>query len=94
MVSTCCVLQPDVFASQIFVNVQSKNTKKYKDAVKQYGRVFTLKEKHDAERLADALLRNEMVLQKLNDSEFEQSEVFTYRIIMVTNILLEQEQIY
>lgn len=71
------VLQPDVFASQIFVNVQSKNTKKYKDAVKQYGKVFTLKEKHDAERLADALLRNEMVLQKLNDSEFEQSEVFT-----------------
>ena len=72
-----CVLEPDVFASQIFVNVQSKNTKKYKEAEKQYGRVFTLKEKHDAERLADALLRNEMVLQKLNNAEFEQAEIGT-----------------
>jgi hypothetical protein len=70
-----CVLQPDVFEKQIFINVQSKNTKKYKDAVKEFGKVFTMKEKHDAERLTDALLRNEMVLEKLSDSDFEVSEV-------------------
>jgi len=57
-----CVLEPHLFDKQVFVNVQSKNTKKYKDAVKEHGRAFTIKEKSDAERLADAVLRNEMVL--------------------------------
>jgi|TARA_R100000084_G_C4619641_1_gene132463 hypothetical protein len=69
------VLEPEVFESQIFVDCQSKNTKKYKDALAEHGKVFTMKEKHDAERLADALLRNEMVLQKLNDSDFEVAEI-------------------
>ena len=70
-----CVLEPHVFDKQIFVNVQSKNTKKYKDAVKEHGRVFTMKEKHDAERLADALLRNEMVLEKLSGADFEVAQI-------------------
>ena len=70
-----CVLEPHVFEQQIFVDVQSKNTKKYKDALAEHGKVFTMKEKHDAERLADALLRNEMVLEKLNNSDFEVAEV-------------------
>lgn len=70
-----CVLEPHVFEKQIFVDVQSKNTKKYKEALAEHGKVFTMKEKHDAERLADALLRNEMVLEKLNNSDFEVAEV-------------------
>ena len=70
-----CVLEPHVFEEQIFVDVQSKNTKKYKEALAEHGKVFTMKEKHDAERLADALLRNEMVLEKLNNSDFEVAEV-------------------
>ena len=49
-----CILEPDVFAAQTFVDVQSKNTKAYKEAVIEQGRVFTMKEKNDAERLADA----------------------------------------
>ncbi len=70
-----CVLEPHIFEQQIFVDVQSKNTKKYKEALAEHGKVFTMKEKHDAERLADALLRNEMVLEKLNNSDFEVAEV-------------------
>ena len=70
-----CVLEPHVFEKQIFVDVQSKNTKKYKEALKEHGKVFTMKEKNDAERLADALLRNEMVLQKLSGAEFEVGEI-------------------
>ena len=70
-----CVLEHHVFEEQIFVDVQSKNTKKYKEALAEHGKVFTMKEKHDAERLADALLRNEMVLEKLNNSDFEVAEV-------------------
>ena len=66
-----CKLEPDVFNSQIFVDVQSKNTKAYKLAKEEHGKVFTIKEKYQAERLADAFLRNEHALQLITDCEFE-----------------------
>jgi len=66
-----CILEPHVFEEQIFVDVQSKNTKAYKEALAQHGKVFTAKEKRDAERVADAFLRNEHALQLLKNSEFE-----------------------
>jgi len=66
-----CILESDVFNSQIFVDVQSKNTKAYKLAKEEHGKVFTMKEKRDAERLADAFLRNEHALQLITDCEFE-----------------------
>jgi hypothetical protein len=66
-----CILEPDVFNSQIFVDVKSKNTKAYKLAKEEHGKVFTMKEKNDAERLADAFLRNEHALQLITDCEFE-----------------------
>lgn len=65
------ILEPDVFNAQIFIDVQSKNTKKYKEAKAEFGKVFTMKEKSDAERLADAFLRNEHALQLITDCEFE-----------------------
>lgn len=65
------ILEPHVFESQIFIDVQSKNTKKYKEAVAEHGKVFTIKEKNQAERLADAFLRTEMSLKYLGNSEFE-----------------------
>ena len=65
------ILEPEVFNSQIFVDVQSKNTKKYKEALAEHGKVFTMKEKSDAERLADAFLKNEQALQLITDCEFE-----------------------
>jgi hypothetical protein len=65
------ILEPDVFNSQIFVDVQSKNTKKYKEALAEHGKVFTMKEKSDAERLADAFLKNEHALKLITNCEFE-----------------------
>ena len=65
------ILEPDVFNSQIFVDVQSKNTKKYKEALSEHGKVFTMKEKRDAERLADAFLKNEQALRLITDCKFE-----------------------
>jgi len=65
------ILEPHVFESQIFVDVQSKNTKAYKEALSEHGKVFTQKEKRDAERVADAFLRNEHALKLLKNSEFE-----------------------
>jgi hypothetical protein len=66
------ILEPDVFEKQIFVDVKSKNTKAYKLAKEEYGKVFTMKEKQDAEKLADAFFRNETALKMITDSIFEQ----------------------
>jgi hypothetical protein len=65
------ILEPDVFNSQIFVDVESKNSKAYKLAKEEHGKVFTKREKRDAERLADAFLRNEKALKYLQNTEFE-----------------------
>ena len=65
------ILEPDVFEKQIFVDVQSKNSKAYKLAKEEHGKVFTIKQKRDAERLADAFLRNEHALQLITNCEFE-----------------------
>ena len=65
------ILEPDVFEKQIFVVVQSKNTKAYKLAKEEHGKVFTMKQKNDAERLADAFLRNEHALKLITNCEFE-----------------------
>lgn len=67
----CLLLEPEKFDELIFVDVQSKNTKKYKEAVAEHGTVYTAKEKSDAERLADAILKNEQALRLLGDSQYE-----------------------
>jgi|TARA_B110001450_G_scaffold184843_1_gene172916 hypothetical protein len=65
------ILEPKKFDKLHFVDVISKNSKAYKDAVAEFGIVYTSKEKKDAERVADALLRNEKALQFLSGAEFE-----------------------
>ena len=65
------ILEPDVFEKQIYVDVQSKNSKAYKLAKEEHGKVFTIKQKRDAERLADAFLRNEHALKLITNCEFE-----------------------
>ena len=65
------ILEPEVFESQVFVDVQSKNTKAYKLAQEEHGRVFTVKEKKEAERMADAFYRNERARELITNCEFE-----------------------
>lgn len=65
------ILEPDVFEKQIFVDVQDKRSKAYKLAKEEHGKVYTMKQKNDAERLADAFLRNEHALQLITNCEFE-----------------------
>lgn len=65
------VLEPDKFQEQIFVDVASKNTKTYKEAVAKHGQVFTRVEKQNAEKVADAIFRNEQALQLITNCEFE-----------------------
>lgn len=65
------VLEPHKIDKLHFVDVSSKNTKVYKEALSKHEEVYLEKEKKDAERLTDALLRNEEALRLINKSEFE-----------------------
>lgn len=58
-----------------FVDATTKNTKIYKEAKAKYGEVFLTKERSAAERLTDAVLRNEAAIKLLNNSEFEVPEI-------------------
>ena len=69
------ILEPDKFEKLHFVDVQSKNTKKYKEAKQEYGVVYTKKEKEDAERLADAFMKNTYAVTFLKNTEFEVPEI-------------------
>jgi|TARA_R100000084_G_scaffold98137_1_gene52202 hypothetical protein len=65
------ILEPKKFQEQIFVDVASKNTKTYKEAVAKYGQVFTRVEKENAEKIADTIFRNEQAMQLITNCEFE-----------------------
>ena len=65
------ILEPHKVDELHFVDASTKNTKIYKEAKAEYGDVFLAKEKSQAERVADAVLRNEAAIQLLNKSEFE-----------------------
>lgn len=66
------VLTPEYFEKQTFIDVQSKNTNKFKLAQQEHdGDVYTIKEKNDAERLADAVFRNEPAMQLIKGAKVE-----------------------
>jgi len=65
------ILEPHKLDKMIFVDASTKNTNIYKDAKKKHEQVYLMKERNTAERLADAVLRNEAALRLLSKSEFE-----------------------
>lgn len=65
------VLEPNKLEEYHFVDVASKNTKAYQEAKKEHSLVFTQKELKDAERLADAIYKNEDAKSLLTKSTFE-----------------------
>jgi len=69
------ILEPHKINKLHFVDATTKNTKIYKEAKAKYGEVFLTKEKNAAERLTDAVLRNEAAIKLLNKSEFEVPQV-------------------
>ena len=69
------ILEPHKINKLHFVDASTKNTKVYKEAKAKYGEVFLTKERSAAERLTDAVLRNEHALKLLNKSEFEVPQV-------------------
>jgi len=70
------ILEPDVYERQHFTKVKAKNTVEFKAALKEYEgnplvKVFTAQEKKDAERLADAFLKNSNLVSYLNKAQTE-----------------------
>jgi hypothetical protein len=65
------ILEPEKMDDVIFVDVQSKNTKKFREAKEEYPDVFTMKEKNDAERLVDAMSKNNTAMELMRNSVTE-----------------------
>lgn len=69
------ILEPEKYEQIKFIDVQSRNTKKFKEAVLEYGDVFTAKERSENERLVDAMLKNPKAIQLLGKSKSEVPEI-------------------
>ena len=65
------ILEPEKFTSQKFVEVQSRNTKKFKEVQEEFGTAYTAKERSETERLVDAFYRNEHAKELITKAEFE-----------------------
>jgi hypothetical protein len=69
------VLQPELMGDYEVIDVQSKNTKTWQEAKARGGKIITAKELKEAQRIADALLRNEQVLGYIQGCSFEVPEI-------------------
>ena len=65
------VLEPEKFEGLNVVDVKSKNTKAYKEAVSEFGTVYTISEIEKAESLANVIKSNDEAAAYLEDAEFE-----------------------
>ncbi len=65
------VLEKDKFDALTVVEVKSKNTKAYKEAVEEHGTVYTRNEIDTAVELAGSLHANQKVRNILQDAQFE-----------------------
>jgi len=69
------ILEPEKLNDIIFVDAATKASKEYKLAKETGKEVYTKSEKKAAERLCDALLRNEAVKEYLTTEEFEVPQI-------------------
>ena len=69
------ILEPEKLDDMIFVDAATKASKEYKLAKETGKEVYTKNEKKAAERLCDALLRNEAVKEYLTTAEFEVPQI-------------------
>lgn len=65
------VLEPEKFDDLNIVDIASKNTKAYKEAVAEFGSVFTRKEVNMAIELADVLHNNKEAMELITDGDYE-----------------------
>jgi hypothetical protein len=69
------ILEPHKIDELTIVDVATKAGKAYKEAKAEGKEVYTTKEIKDAERLADAILRNDEAVHYMNKAQFEIPEI-------------------
>jgi hypothetical protein len=69
------ILEPEKLNDMIFVDAATKASKEYKLAKETGKEVYTKSEKKAAERLCDALLRNEAVKEYLTTAKYEVPQI-------------------
>ncbi len=65
------ILEPEKYSEIKFIDVQSRNSKKFKEAVEEFGECFTAKEQSENERLIDAFFKNPKAIELIGDSKSE-----------------------
>ena len=67
------VLEPHKIEEMTFIDVASKNAKKWKDAKAEHPAhlLYTVKERRLAERMTEALFKNDQAVELLRDASFE-----------------------
>jgi len=69
------ILEPHKIDELVIVDVATKANKVYKEAKAEGKEVYTTKEIKDAERLADAILKNDEAVHYMSKAEFEVPEI-------------------
>ena len=69
------ILEPHKIDELVIVDVATKTNKVYKEAKAEGKEVYTTKEIKDAERLADAILKNDEAVHYMSKAEFEVPEI-------------------
>jgi hypothetical protein len=69
------ILEPHKIDELVIVDVATKAGKAYKEAKEQGLEVYTTKEIKDAERLADAILKNDEAVHYMSKAQFEIPEI-------------------
>lgn len=74
------ILEPNKYKKLSFIDVSSKNTKKWKEAVIEHGKenTYTLKERNINNRIVQSFLRNDACMSYLKDSTFEVPGLLEY----------------
>lgn len=65
------ILEPDVYEKQVFIDVQDRRAKIFKEALSEHPRPFTMKEKNDVERLADSFYNNSRAVDMMQHTRKE-----------------------
>ena len=65
------ILEPHVYEKQHFVDIKSRNTNVFKEALSEHDRVFTYKERDEVERLAEAFYNNSMAMELMENTKKE-----------------------
>jgi len=69
------ILEPHVYEKQVFVDVQDRRAKTFKEALTEHERPFTTKEKYQVEKLAESFFNNSRAMDMMQHTRPEVSAI-------------------